>query len=220
MVIDIAIVLIILAFLFLGYIRGMIKVAFKFASLILAIILAIILHDPVSNFIINHTSIDEKIESTISENIKITKQDTSEGEKIVIEEANLPEVIMNNIKDSARTTVNNVVEDAQTQVAKQLSKAIINLFILLVIFIVVKIALDVIAKILDLISKLPVIHQFDKIGGIIIGALEGIVIVYILLAICLTISPFIQSNDLLQMINSSNIGKIMYNDNILLKFIG
>ena len=76
---DLIIIAIIALFTFLGYKKGLIKVAFGLVSLILAIALSVVLYKPVSNFIINYTPIDDHIENVISERLnssEITKEET------------------------------------------------------------------------------------------------------------------------------------------------
>ena len=56
-------------------------------------------------------------------------------------------------------------------------------------------------------------------GGIAYGLLEGLLIIYIVLAIAMAISTVTGNNEILQTINESNLGKFMFNNNILLKII-
>ena len=56
-------------------------------------------------------------------------------------------------------------------------------------------------------------------GGIAYGLLEGLLIIYIVLAIAMAISTVAGNNEILQTINESNLGKFMFNNNILLKII-
>ena len=114
----------------------------------------------------------------------------------------------------------NTKENIETALVKQLTASLISITVLIILFIVIKLILLVINLVTDIISKLPVINKFDKLGGIIYGVLEGLLIVYGILALCLIIAPFIQGNDLLQIINNSNLGSMLYNNNILLKLIG
>lgn len=220
MIIDLIIIAIILVCIFFGYKRGLIGVAFKFLSLILAIILAFMLHGPVSNFIINNTSIDEKIENTISKNIDLSNYENKTPEEISQTEGNIPQVFLNQFKKSMQNTIDNTKENVEAALVKQLSNSIINITVLIILFIVIKLILLVINLIGDIISKLPVINKFDKLGGIIYGILEGFLIVYGILALCLIIAPFIQGNNLLEILNNSNLGSMLYNNNILLKIIG
>ena len=59
--IDIILIAIIALTTFIGYKRGLIKVAFKLISFLLAIVIAVVLYKPISNFIINNTQIDDTI---------------------------------------------------------------------------------------------------------------------------------------------------------------
>ena len=53
--IDLILIAIIALFTFIGYKRGLIKVAFGLVSFILAIAISVVLYKPVSNFIINYS---------------------------------------------------------------------------------------------------------------------------------------------------------------------
>ena len=55
--IDIIILFIIALTTFIGYKKGLIKVAFKLVSFVLAIIISVVLYKPISSFIINKTTI-------------------------------------------------------------------------------------------------------------------------------------------------------------------
>ena len=70
----------------------------------------------------------------------------------------------------------------------------------------------------SLIAKLPVIKQFDKLGGVIYGILEGIIIIYLTLAIISFIAPIIGEN-IITAIDESMVGSMLYNNNLLLKII-
>ena len=61
-IIDIAIVAIMAICIIIGYVKGLTGSLIKILSFVLSLIIAFILFIPVSNFIINHTQIDEMIE--------------------------------------------------------------------------------------------------------------------------------------------------------------
>ena len=56
--IDIIVLVIIALFTFIGYKKGLINVAFKLISFVLAIVISLILYKPLSNYIINKTTLD------------------------------------------------------------------------------------------------------------------------------------------------------------------
>ena len=86
---------------------------------------------------------------------------------------------------------------------------------MLIVFIISKIILLFFKFTGDLIAKLPLIKQFNSAGGFVYGLFKGFVIVYLALAFISMLSPIINLNNLIKMINNSIITNIMYNNNII-----
>ena len=214
MIIDIIIVLIIVLCIFAGYKKGLMGVLFKIVSFILALIIALILHGPISNFIVNNTSIDENLESIIINNIDPDNKVISEDGKIS-ESENNSDIIQNYITNA----MGDVKDNVENIAARSIAITIINIAILIIILLITRIILSVINIILNVVAKLPIIKQFNTAGGAVFGAVEGFIIVYILLAICALIAPLFTDLQLINSINNSNLGKLMYNNNILLKIM-
>lgn len=195
--IDIILLLIIAITTFIGYKRGLIKIAFKLVSFILAIIISIVLYRPISNFVINYTTIDDNIEKTIENRLSsssITKEETD----------NIIANYYSNVKNSSISVV-----------SEGISKTIINIGCILLVFIISNIVLLFFKFSGDLIAKLPLIKQCNSIGGFIYGLLQGFLLIYIFLAIVSILSPIIDVNKFINIINSSIITNIMYNNNII-----
>lgn len=219
MVIDLIIIVIIALCIILGYKRGLIGVAFKFLSFIIALILSIILYEPVANYIIYNTTIDEKIEETIIQNIDAERFQTNEEGTIEKGESNTPQVIIDYINETIVETANNAKSEIVDIVAEKLSVTAIKIISIIGIFVIIRIVLIILNAVADLVAKIPVIKQFNKLGGVIYGVLEGMLIIYIILALCSIIAPLITNFAIVESINTSFIGKMMYNNNILLKLM-
>lgn len=214
MLIDIIIVLIIALCIFAGYKKGLMGVLFKLASFVLALIIALILHGPISNFIINHTSIDENLETLIINNIDPENEVIDEDGKINENENNSA-----TIQNYITNTIGDVKDNVENAAARSIAITIINIAVLILILLITRIILGVLNIIIDIVAKLPIIKQFNTAGGAICGALEGLIIVYVLLAICALIAPLFTDSQLITSINNSNLGKLMYDNNILLKIM-
>lgn len=196
--IDIILLLIIAITTFIGYKRGLIKIAFKLVSFILAIFIAVVLYKPVSNFIINYTPIDNNLEQTIENRLSsssITKEETD----------NIIANYYSNIKNSSIGIV-----------SQNIARTIINIGCMLLVFLISNIILLLFRFSGDLIAKLPLIKQCNSVGGFIYGLLEGFILIYVFLAIVAILSPVIDINKFINFINSSIITNIMYNHNIIL----
>ena len=207
--VDLIIIAIMALCIFLGYKRGLIGVAFKIVSFLIALVVTVILYIPVSNFVINNTQIDDSIKNAIVE--KFAEEKIVENK----EESAMPNMIVEYI-DSYTTDVKNVGIEV---VAQNISVILVKLMVGLVLFLVVRIALIFVKAIISVVEKIPVLKQFNKAGGIIYGILEGLIIIYIILTIISVISPMISNTGILAAINSSFIGRFMYNHNVLLELI-
>lgn len=196
--IDIIILFIIALTTFIGYKKGLIKVAFKLVSFVLAIIISVVLYKPISSFIINKTTIDDNLETTILQ--RLSSSDTTKDEK-------------ENIISSYYSDIKNYSTNAM---ARSISTRIINIGCILVVFIISNLILLLFKFSGDLIAKLPIIKQFNSAGGFLYGLIKGFVIIYIFLAIVALIAPIADINNFIKIINSSIITNIMYNNNIIL----
>ncbi len=210
-IVDLIIVGILVLCVFLGYKRGLTGSLLKIVTFLLALIIAFILFKPVSNFIINNTKLDENLESSIkSMFLEVEENDTS---------SNMPTAMT----DYINKVIEDAADDAKTAVvetaARDVAISIINLGVVIVVYIIARIILIFVKGIASLITKLPVIKQFDKLGGIIFGLLKALVIIYVILAIISFVSPVITDSGVIDAINQSFIGKGMYNNNLLLEII-
>lgn len=234
-VIDVIIIAILAICIGLGFKRGLTGSLLKIVSFILALIIAFVLFKPVSNFIIDNTNWDETLEQSIrqifieetmqenniqeqnqnTENTQLSNEQIQENEKT----QSMPDVMINYINEA----VENVGTEAKNAIvestARNVATTIINIGVLIALFLVSRIVLIFIKGLTQLITKLPVIKQFDKLGGIIYGLLEALIIIYVILTILSLVSPLISNSGIIQAIENSFIGSVMYDNNLLLKLI-
>ena len=209
-IVDLVVIGIMLLCIIIGYVRGLTGSLIKILSFVLSIIIAFVLFIPISNFIINNTKIDDNLEQSIRE--IIIKEDEGTNEKEMPE--TITDYINNKVEQAADSTKETIVDNT----AREVSVTIVKAGTWIVLFIVARILLILLKFITSLIAKLPVIKQFDKLGGIIYGILEGLIIVYVLFAIISFASPMINTS-LPNTIDDSYVGSMMYNNNLLLKII-
>ena len=208
-IVDLVVIGIILLCIIIGYVRGLTGSLIKILSFVLSIVIAFVLFVPISNLIIDKTNIDENLEQSIREMI-IQDNET--------EEKNMPTAITDYIGKQVEQAADNAKESIVNSTARDVSLTIVKAGTWIVLFIVARILLICLKFITGLIAKLPVIKQFDKLGGVIYGILEGLIIVYVILAIISFVSPMLNGT-LSSAIEESYIGSMMYNNNLLLNII-
>lgn len=219
-IIDIIIIAVIALCTFLGYKKGLIKLAVGILGFFLAIIIALILYTPISNFIINNTNIKDNIKNAISDTVKsyVIKEENAEGEEKQQESKVMVTYIDGIVAKQKEMIVTGEKELIDT-VSDNVAVNIIRMGVALAVFIISKLILIFINVFADLIGNLPIIKQFNKAGGTIYGVIQGILIVYIVFAIISLIAPMLNNTDFLEQINNSLIGNIVYNNNIILKLL-
>jgi len=215
--IDIIIVAIILLCVFFGYKKGLIGEAFSIVSFIAALVIAFILFIPISAFVIDNMEFDESIKTAIVNNFsaEISSETDVESETNQPNDEDEKSFITNFIDEQLKENANNTVEIVATEISEICIKGIV--FILL--FIVARIGLIFAKFIANLIAKLPILAQFNKVGGIVFGLIKGLVITYGILAILLLVSPMFNDTAFFKAMDKSFVGSMMYNNNIIIKIL-
>ena len=208
-IVDLVILAIFILCIIIGYVRGLTGSLIKILSFVLSIVIAFILFVPISNLIINNTQIDDNLEQSIREMIIGNSEE---------EEQKMPEAITDYIEQQVESASDSAKEAIADSTAREVSLTIVKAGTWIVLFIVARILLIFLRFITALIAKLPVIKQFDKLGGIIYGVIEGLIIIYVLLAIISFVSPM-TNGALTNAIEQSYVGSMMYNNNLLLEII-
>ena len=183
---------------FLAYRKGLVKLAIQLCAFIIAIAITFVLYQPISNFVIYNTNMDETIENAIYEKAnEIMQKDKAASENGIMQVAE-----KGMLPQTARTLAVNIVRGG----------------VILLLYLAIQIALRFITALANFVSKLPIINQLNKAGGLIYGLVRGILIIYIVLLILNVVGQINPANQGKQSIDQSYLGKIMYENNILQVF--
>lgn len=207
-IVDLIIIAVVLLFIFLGYKKGLTGSLIKLLSFIIAIVVAFVLYKPVANAVIENTVIDDNIRATLSATLGV--EDKTENT-----EENVPSTIMNNINKE----IENATDEVKANVIDHTTITIVNIGSGIVIFLAVRVILVIISLFAKILTDLPVIKQVDKLGGLAYGAIEGIVIVYAVLAVISLTSVIWANNAVVTAIAKSSLGEMLYNNNIILNLL-
>lgn len=209
-ILDLVILGIILLNIFICYKKGLVKLAVGLVAVLVSIILALLLYKPVSGLIIEKTEIDNKIENAIIENFT-TKQDN----EVEVDDSGFMKYIEQYVDDTVNKTKNEIVTEAAGTIAVK----VINIGVIILIFVVARLILILLTFITDLITELPIIKQFNEIGGVLYGVVKALLIIYVILAIAFFLVYVTGNVTISEAISSSFITKFFYNNNILLNII-
>ena len=217
-IIDVVLIAIILLNIFIGYKKGLIKVAFNIFAFLIALITTLILVKPVSQLIIKNTQIDENIKKIIINNNTFEQEnkDTENGE--IEEKENNDTFIKKYIYEMVKEKTNEAKNKAVESVADTISIKIVEIITSIALFIIIRIIIIFFRFLSDMISKIPVIKQFNQVGGIIYGLLKAVIIIYAILTVIFIVNSIKGRGMLGDAIEDSYITKYLYNNNIIVNY--
>lgn len=236
--------LIIAIFALTGYIKGFIKTFTSMTFFILAAVLVYFTTPYVDDFLKNYTPlyqvVAERCESMIV-NPTAEEEDETEGERRTEEQSeteevdNVEERLENSIieglplPDALKTQIkdNNTIEGYQKMAAdsfKQylatyLANIIINILTYIITLILVLLVLRMTIMTLDVIANLPILHGINQVFGLLIGAAQGLLFVWIGFLIMTVFSQTELCEKLFVMVNESPFLKLLYNSNFFLTYL-
>ena len=204
-VIDIILVLIVALSAFLGYKKGLVELGAKLFAGIIAIVITLIIYKPVGNIVIKNTSIDEKIENTISEK---TTNVIDENSKISDNKY---------IQDASDNAVSQVKEEVLPEQARNIAVNVVYVATALILFIISKIVLSIVISLANAVASLPILKQFNEIGGFLYGLVRGAIISFVLILVIGTVAKLNPNGSLSKNVESTYLLKEVYDNVVKIK---
>ena len=209
-VIDIVIVAIVASLVFIEAKKGIVNVIFNLGAFAISLLLTVVLLTPVTNYVIDNTTFDENIENAILES-GIVEQNPNEETS---EDENIGSMIGDYIKDIEVKVQNGIF----TTISRGLAESIVKLIVAIGLFIIIRIVLVVVKCLTHLIAKLPIIREFDKLGGGIYGFLKAMLVLYVIFAVIFLLTS-IDVINITEYIYSSTIAKFLYTNNLIINIL-
>lgn len=207
---DIIIAAIILISAIRGVRRGLVKTAFGLASFAVAIAIAYFFGSYAGDYIKTTHLYDDlsgKAEAYISEHFDRVAQEELEKIQLRDEEISQSEIgktlerlgletdsFYDKYKDAIETGTENAKRKFAQTAATKVMECLANALGVLLTFIAALIGIKIIGFLVDRVFRLPLLKSINKAGGFILGAVLGIVGVFILCMIIEILLPYIPQN--------------------------
>ena len=169
MIFDIVALAFILIFSLIMMSRGGMRAILSLGGFVLSIIVASMLY-PVLTDVVYQTPLPENLEEIVSSVIVI--EGDSEGTESF--EA-LPEFLQKALEDTKSTAVENIT----VSLAKTVTRLVINIIIFVLLIVVTKLIISLLSGAINLITKLPVLHELNALVGFLCGVAISLVIVWL-----------------------------------------
>ncbi len=217
------VVLVVLGFyVWRGYHNGLVKTVFAIFTMIIALIAATVFSPFLSNVLQDNESIYGFIEEKVNSVVNVDQEVQSKAEEqLSIDNMPFPDYF----KEVLFENNNNVIYDEMNisnfddYISGYITRMILNALSYFIIFLTVFIVLKVIANILDIISKLPIINAVNKMAGLAVGLIQGLIVIWILCIILNILSSTELGNTLFKMVSESPVLSFIYNNNLLVHYV-
>lgn len=209
-----------------GYLRGLVRVLFSLTAVFITIGLATVLTPYVTYFLQTQTPLHDSVKARCTEYLQSTvseegRQKTQEPGDITVFGMKMPEelqeIFANDVAGQAGSLMENagVYERIGDFVAEQVVQRLAWVLSFAVIFILLMVAVHF----LDVLAKLPVLKDINRIGGLAIGLLEGLVVVWIVFLAVVLCQGSEFGREMMASIEGNFFLKILYGNNLLERLI-
>ena len=217
------ILLILAAFTLSGWSRGFVRVFAGMFFFLASTVLVYYATPYISDLIKENTPIYQAVEENCREMLKGGEGQENSGleQKKFIEGLGLPEALEKQLlggSDSG-SSVDRAVEGVSDYLAEYMAGLILNILTFVVTLAVVNLVLRMTVLTLDNLAKLPVLNSINKAFGMVLGAAQGLLVVWVAFLVITAFGNTDAGRKLLEMIHESPILDFLYNINIFLKIM-
>lgn len=167
--------------------KGVVSILYTIIALVVCMTISAILTEPITHYIKNETgiykeinkSVSKKIDEVIGDSVAESREELNDA---IINETGFPKSVSKQIVENKNA--DKMFEKGNEEFCKYVSKALsvfcIKIIVSVVIMLITYALLMILSQSLKIISRLPVIYQFDKAIGSVLGAVEAIILIWLI----------------------------------------
>ena len=212
------------AMVLIGHYRGFIRMAVSAVALVVTLVAVNMALPQVTSYLRNNTEVYQTVEEAVRQAIGMDESadaDTPAAQRQKIEELELPGLFKAELLENNNHEVYSLmgVDTFSRYVTGYLVSQIMNLAVYILLFIVIFGALEIIAKCLDIVARLPILSGVNKLAGAALGGAEGLIFLWLAFLLITAFSTTEWGMNLNRMIESSSWLSFLYDNNLLAKFV-
>lgn len=183
-----------------GHYRGFLRLAVSMAALLIALVGVRVMMPQVTAFLKENTGIHQWMEETMLQAVGLDEWSGQESasvlpaeQRTLIEEISLPQSIKDALIENNNEEIYQLlgVERFIDYIGSFLADRIINTLAFIILFLVVYIAVRVLAHLLDIVAHLPVLSGMNQIAGAVLGLAMALFYFWIF---CLVLNLFVSTD--------------------------
>ena len=131
--------------------------------------------------------------------------------------------IANNLQLNMKTEVSDNIQDAKTQIREQVAIRIAEFILqgiaVLVAFILAEIIVAIVGGIVKSVGRVPVVKEVNSFLGIVAGAVEGLLVIWILMYVVACVCSTALGERIISDIDASAFLSYLYDHNLIMVFV-
>lgn len=220
---DLFIVISFAVILLISWHRGLLLSLYNLFSFIIAIALSNFLYPLVGNYLRSSENIYLRLNEFVTEHLNIGEAlDTTAkaAQNQLILSLGMPDKITNSLIENNNPEVHRIfsVNAIEGYVAGFITNMLINVIAMAAVFVIVSLILALISRSLKVVSKLPVIKTFNKLGGLLLGACLGVLFIWLSFTVMFLFFPK-NYQEIGILVKTSVFAKYFYEHNIFMDMI-
>lgn len=220
---------IMLAAIIAGYLKGFVRIILSLAAALAAFLVAMILANPIGNLVKN-SDMYEDMKTSVAESLCSGLMD--EGLEITSvtelrEAIQLPDVIAEQLAESIRDSFDeelqgpgqiSITDIAEITVGK-ITDFLVDVAVFILLFILSYIAFRIIIMVVDFTAKLPGVNLINRLLGAVLGAVHGMLIIWVASLVLTAFAGTSTGGELLQTVSENELLNWIYSHNLLWNFV-
>ncbi len=206
--------------IYAGYKKGMIKIILSCLSLLITMLIIAAIAPRVTSAV-KDSNVYESIASSTEKSLSKQGVFEKSSDDKIINALKLPVPVKEKILENktAKRYAQMGVSDIRQYVVHSLTDVILTAIVYIILFVIVFALVNVFIGVFDIVGKLPILKQFNQLGGAAIGFLEGLLFIWLALLIISAFGNTEFATWVYNDIASNSIAKFIYDNNLFLKLI-
>ena len=175
----------------------------------------------VDNEIKNSGKNNKKSRKEIEKNVKVSADELYVPDNLLSGNKAIEEIVSDILKNEHFTKAKeDIQKEVNHRVAIYLTGIVINSGTFIIVYFLLSAGLYILSRVLNIISKLPVLNELTRMGGGIAGLFQGLVVVWLIFTLMIVFidKPFVQEG--MNQIEGNVFLKLLFESNIIAKVIG
>lgn len=205
-----------------GYGKGFLRIAYGLVAWILIFAFVAWSKPYINDFLRTQTTVYEKIVQQCEESIRNSAEQEMEESVAEAElDIKLPEQVLEQVIAGTSQAAGEFLDSSgiYTQIAEGMADFVLDGLSFFIAFISGSILSGIISKMLDIVSKIPILNGTNRFLGLFAGAVNGVVVIWILFYLIALCSSSDIGTALISYIYESKFLTVLYENNLILTFI-